>query len=73
MAFLGGPLWCWPIAFIEWQHLLQVGWRSCKDRHGMCWPGIIRIEDDIYRLDNGPIRPFWMITMDVYVCCLFDL
>lgn len=38
----------------------------------MCWPGIIRIED-IYRLDNGPIRSLWMITMDVYVCCLSDL
>lgn len=53
-AFSGGLFWCWPITFIEWQHLLQVGWRSV--RIGMACTGraIIRIEVDIYRLDDKP-------------------
>lgn len=67
-----GLFWCWPVTFIEWQHLLQVGWRSV--RIGMACTGraIIRIEVKIYWLDNGPIRPLWMITMDACVCGLFD-
>lgn len=35
-AFLGSVR-CWPITFIEWQHLLQVGWRSV--RIGMAFAG----------------------------------
>lgn len=62
MAFLGAGSGAGP-SLIEWQHLLQLGWARCKDRHGMCWPGII-VLIDIYWLDDGPVRPFWMITAD---------
>lgn len=49
-----GSFWCWPITFIEWQHLLQVGWRSVRIGIASCWPGIIHIEVDIYSLNVQP-------------------